>query len=565
MAFRRKKYSEKHEIAPDEIFLDSKNLPDFNVDQFEGRIEKSISKQAVFFLGASFLLLGVIFLGRLVDLQIVSGASYAERSENNRLKHIPIFSERGVVFDRNGKELAWNIPGDDDFSKRAYIDRPGFAHVLGYINYPQKDNSGFYYQTEFVGKDGVEGTYNEVLSGEDGVKIVEVDVFGKKQSESLIYVPRDGNSITLTIDAGVQEELSRSISGLAKEVGFDGGAGVVMDVQTGEILAITSVPEYDSNVLSEGEDKNLIAKYILDEDKPFLNRSVSGLYTPGSTVKPFVGIGALNEGVITPNKEILSTGSISVQNPYFPDLETVFNDWKAHGLVNIKDALAVSSNVYFFEVGGGYGDQEGIGIANIERYVRMFGLGEKTNIDLPGEVDGIIPNPKWKAEVFDGDEWRVGDTYNTAIGQYGFQVTPIQLARAVASIAGDGNVVQPHTLLNISNAATYSDNFMVGAIDVDKNHFSVVKEGMRQGVTNGIAQVLNVPYVKVAAKTGTAEVGSAKKYANSWITGFFPYDNPKYAFAVVMEKGPRDNLKGAVFVMRSLLDWMAENTPEYLK
>jgi len=565
MRFGRKKYSKQYEIAPDEIFLDSKNLPNFDVDQFEGRMERSISKQAISFLSVFFILISFIFIGRVANLQIVEGSFYRDRSENNRLKHIPIFSERGVVFDRKNKELAWNIPGDNDFSKRKYIKEPGFAHILGYTNSPKKDSSGFYYQTKFIGKDGVEKIYDNVLSGKNGVKIVEVDVFGKKQSESLIFPPKDGNSVTLTIDSRIQKELSMSISSLAKEIGFNGGGGILMNIQTGEIIAITSVPEFDSNVLSEGEDNGLIAKYILDKNKPFLNRVISGLYTPGSTVKPFIGIAALNEGVITPDKKILSTGSISVQNPYFPDLKTVFNDWKAHGLVNIRDALAVSSNVYFFEVGGGYKDQKGIGIANIEKYARLFGLGEKTGIDLPGEIDGIIPNPEWKKKIFNGDDWRIGDTYNTAIGQYGFQITPIQLVRGIASIASDGKIVQPHILLKINNVPVHENNSTIGAIDIDKENFEVIKSGMRQGVTNGISRVLDLRYVKIAAKTGTAEVGTAKKYANSWITGFFPYDNPKYAFAVVMEKGPRNNLKGSIFVMRSLFDWMKKNTPEYFK
>jgi len=275
-------------------------------------------------------------------------------------------------------------------------------------------------------------------------------------------------------------------------------------------------------------------------------------------VKPYVAVGALNEHLITPEKKILSTGSITIKNPYNPELSSVFNDWKAHGLVNVKDALAVSSNVYFYEVGGGFENQKGLGITLLEKYIRAFGIGEKTNIIGIDDVDGVVPNPKWKADNFDGEEWRLGDTYHTAIGQYGFQVTPIQMARAVAAVANDGILVTPKLTID---QKTDSKNL---SIDVDKNVMRVVRDGMRQGVTSGIAQGLNLSYVKVAAKTGTAELGSRKQYVNSWITGFFPYDNPRYSFAVVMEKGPQSNLTGAVFVMRNLFEWMKLEAPEYL-
>ena len=161
--------------------------------------------------------------------------------------------------------------------------------------------------------------------------------------------------------------------------------------------------------------------------------------------------------------------------------------------------------------------------------------------------------------MFSGDPWRIGDTYNTAIGQYGFQVTPIQMARAVAGIANNGRLVTPKIDINTK---TKIENI---SINIDQDYIDVVKEGMRLSVTDGIASGIFLPYVNVAAKTGTAELGSSKKLVNSWITGFFPYDNPRYSFAVVMERGPRSNLIGALFVMRNLFEWMSLEVPEYLK
>lgn len=554
----RKKRFWNHEIAPDEIFLDSSNLPNFDVYQFEGRLEKPISKKTVIYLGLFFLIVWIVFIGRVGVLQVIKGQAFALRSENNRLQDSPIFSERGVIYDRNETELAWNIPGDDVFSNRSYINKLGFAHILGFIGYPAKDKKGVYYQKEFIGKDGLEYFYNKELTGENGRKIIETDALLNVRSESVIKSPQDGKSITLSIDAEVQNKLYEFMESLAKDKDFSGGAGVIMDVNTGELLAITSFPEYSPNILSDGKDSFAIRKFQNDKRTPFLNRAVSGLYTPGSTVKPFMALGALNEKIIDPNKKILSTGSISIQNPYFPDLKSVFTDWKAHGWVSMYDALAVSSNVYFYEIGGGFEGQKGLGIDNIGKYVKMFGLGLLTGIDLPGDTEGIIPNPKWKKENFNGEPWRLGDTYNTSIGQYGFQVTPLQLVRGISAIANGGKLITPRVIKNSKIKYTVIES-------ISKDDFKVVTTGMRQAVTNGTAKGLNIPQVQVAAKTGTAEVGISKKRVNSWIVGFFPYENPRFAFTIVMEKGPRENTIGGLYVMRELLEWMAVNTPEYLK
>jgi penicillin-binding protein 2 len=291
-----------------------------------------------------------------------------------------------------------------------------------------------------------------------------------------------------------------------------------------------------------------------------MDRVISGLYTPGSIVKPFLAIAALTEQIIDPYKKILSTGSISIPNPYFPEKESVFKDWKVHGWVDMKQALAVSSDVYFYAIGGGFKDQKGLGITNIEKYTRLFGIGEKTGVDLPDETTGVIPNPEWKIKNFAGDPWRIGNTYHTAIGQYGFQVTPLEITRATAAIANYGTLVTPHLLLGDT-----SKEMRISKIDINKNYFDIVHEGMRQGVLGGTSILLNVPYVNIASKTGTAQLGIAKNKVNSWIVGFFPYENPKYAFTIMMEAGPSTNSVGATSVMRQLLDWMSINTPEYFK
>jgi penicillin-binding protein 2 len=552
--FKTRNYDD---IAPDEIFLDSSNLPKFDVSQFEGRIVKSISRTSIYLLGCLFVAVIGVFLWQVGVLQIQKGAIYAAQSENNRLSHTHLFSGRGIISDRNSILLAWNVPSEQhDFALRSYIATSGFAHVLGYVKYPQADSSGVYYETKYLGDAGVEKTYNNILNGKNGLKIVETDALMNIQSESVIELPKNGEDITLTIDARVQAKLSELTQDLSSEKGFTGGAGILMDINTGGIIALVSYPEYDPNILVGGSNDEVIVGYSTDKGEPYFNRGVSGQYTPGSIVKPFVAIGALSEGVVTPEKKILSTGSISIPNRWNPELGTVFKDWKAHGWVDIKDALAMSSNVYFYEVGGGFEDQRGIGIKNIEKYMRMFGIGEFSGIDIPGEEDGTIPNPKWKEENFEGEPWRIGDTYHTAIGQYGFQVTPVQMVRAVAAIASGGVLVTPHVETQKSEIKKITG--------IDEQYFNVVKAGMRQAVTAGTAAGLNVPQVKIAAKTGTAEIGISKSKVNSWIIGFFPYDDPKYAFVVMMEKGPRENTIGALFVMRQLLDWLPIGAPEYL-
>src|SRR3989344_2942244 len=359
------------EIDPDEIFIDSSNLPKFDTYQFEGRFERPISARTIITLSIIFALLGGASFGRLWLLQIKRGEAYGVRSENNRLRFTDIFANRGVIFDRNGVVLASNKENTTggEFALRTYANIDGIGNLVGYLKYPTKDAYGFYYRRNFVGQDGIEGTYNDVLSGTNGLKIVETDARGKVQSESVSRTPVDGANLTLTIDSRIQSELYKIIEDHARAREFSGGAAVLMDVRNGELLALVSFPEFNSSLMTEG-DSDTLKKYLSDKNTPFLNRPISGLYTPGSIVKPILALAALKEGIIDQNKQILSTGSLTVPNPYFPDKASIFMDWKAHGYVDMRRAIAVSSNVYFYEVGGGFGDQKGLGIERIEKYVR---------------------------------------------------------------------------------------------------------------------------------------------------------------------------------------------------
>src|SRR3989344_3494095 len=556
---RRKTPARFLEIAPDEVLLDARNLPELDQDQFEGRFKKPLSHTALLAIGILVASLAVFFGARLWVLQVTHGEAYALRGENNRLNHTIIFSDRGVIFDRNRMPLAWNVvnPTDPDFSLRAYKSIPGISGLLGYIKYPSRDSSGFYYREDFVGKEGIELFFDDVLRGKHGRKLVETNALGEVQSQSVANPPQAGKELVLTIDARIQSEFYRLMEDLAGRVGFSGGAAVLMDVETGGVVASVSYPEYDSNILTDGKDDVAIENFLTQKNNPFLNRGRDGLYTPGSIVKPFIALGALEENIIDPKKNILSTGSISIPNPFVPGTFTVFKDWKAHGYVDMREAIAVSSDVYFYTIGGGYEDQNGLGISLIEKYMRSFGFGQTLPNTFFSGKEGVIPSPEWKKKNFNGEAWTIGNTYHTAIGQYGFQVAPIQMARAIAAITDEGTLVVPTLLLDAEHQTERQ------LLPFTAEHFKVVKEGMRMGVMEGTVKALDVPYVSVAGKTGTAELGAAKQYVNSWVVGFFPYEKPRYAFTVLMEKGPISKTTGASSVMRGMLDWLHTNAPEY--
>lgn len=553
MARRHNKYED---IAPDEIFLDSSNLPEFDKHQFEGRIEKPISKRTIYVTGGFFALIGLVFLLRLGYIEIMRGNFYEHISENNSLHNSLLFSERGVISDRNGTLLAWNKedPSQTEYSLRAYDSTPGISGLLGYVKYPKKDKNGFYYNTEYSGADGVEKYYDQSLTGTDGLKIAETDALGNILSESTIQPPTPGKNLTLSIDETLQTSMYDAIKQTATQVGYQGGAGVIMDINTGEVVTSVSYPEYDSGVMTSGQDVATINSYINNKGNAFLDRVTSGLYAPGSILKPFLALAALAEHIISPDKQIESTGQIEVPNPYQPGQVTVFKDWRVNGWTDMKQAIAVSSDVYFYYIGGGFGSQIGLGISSIDKYVKMFGFGTAIPNSFFSGKDGNIPSPEWKEANFDGDPWRIGDTYHTTIGQYGFQVTPIQAVRAVAALANDGTLLTPTLLLNDKDALAQAKHVAI----TDKADYETIKEGMRMTVTEGTGQAVSVPYVQIAAKTGTAQVGVNNEFINSWIVGFFPYDHPKYAFVLLMDRGPYTTTVGAPPTMRLFLDMVEQ-------
>ncbi len=570
----RARRAASHEIDPEDVFLDSQNLSSLNLDQMEGQLERPLGKHVFYLIVVGVFLLVGAYSYRLFSMQIVHGESYASKADNNHLKKIPLFALRGTVSDRNGELLAWNTLGNyiykdtkssstekvsiDDIPMRVYTESKGFSHLLGYVSYPKRDASGVFWQDEYLGKDGVEKEYQSVLQGTSGERVIAINALHQIEAQNVVVYPTHGANLQLSVDKNIQKKLYSGIEDLANKAGFVSGAGVIMDVRSGEILAITSYPEYDNNMMTNAktkEENKKISADLLDKRRKFLNRAVSGLFTPGSTVKVYVALAALMEKVITPEQNIYSSGKLVIKNKYGgPD--TVFKDWKAHGYTDMRKALEESSDEYFYQVGGGYKDQKGLGIDRINKYAAMFGFGTTTGIDLPGEEHGTIPSPAWKKKVF-GEDWLVGNTYHTSIGQYGFQLTALELVRGVASIANGGYLVTPHVLKGMVTSSS--------SLDLPQKDLKVIQEGMYRVVhgANGTGKPLDVGGIEIAAKSGTAELGVSKELVNSLITGYFPYDDPKYAFVVVMEKANRHNTFGAAHAMKDTLRYIRDET-DYL-
>lgn len=564
MNFRRKKQYRDYDINPDEIFMDTMNVSNLDQQQFEGVIEQRIPKKTLSLAIGVTILVGIIFGIQLFKLQIVQGEAFSQQAESNRLNNQPIFAERGIIYDRNLQELAWNIKKDNQpYLSRAYIPEPGYGHLLGYVNYPEKDDNGNYWRHSIEGQDGLEEEYNDVLKGENGAQLYEVNALGERISQQFLRQPQPGQNLVTTIDARLQGPLFSAIKKQAEEAQFQGGAGVIMNVNTGALLAFTSYPEYDPYILAKGTEKETIQGFFNDPAKPFLNRVTSGLYSPGSTVKPFLALAALNEGLITDQTRIISTGRIVIPNPYNLSKPSIFRDWRpeGHGLTDVYHAIADSVNTFFYAIGGGYENQEGLGIARINEYLSNFGIAQTTGIDFESEATGVIPNPEWKDEHFADGTWRLGDTYNTSIGQFGFQVTPIQMARSFALIANSGKLFTPFLI------ADTEPSYITPVEGISLKHFQVIRRAMRQTVTEGTAALLYIPEVTIAAKTGTAQVGRNNEYKNSWAVGFFPYEKPQYSFALVMERAPNTeaNNGSAARAFKDFLTTVTEQSPEFWK
>jgi penicillin-binding protein 2 len=381
---------------------------------------------------------------------------------------------------------------------------------------------------------------------------IETNAVGKTVSETKADFPLKGKDLHLTIDSDIQKTMYASIRRASEESGYTGGVGLIVDVRDGSILSAVTYPDFDANIMTVATDTAAIQKYLTDSRSVFLHRYTSGLYAPGSIVKPVFALAALNEKIISPREKILSTGSLSVPNPYNKDKPTIFKDWKAHGYTDVREAIAVSSDVYFYTVGGGVPGQVGLGISKLRDYAKAFAMDNTLEGTFFSSKKGIIPDPEWKKRVFKGDDWRLGDTYNSSIGQYGFQMTPIQALSMTTLLALEGKSLPAFRVAKSEPVREIPVDTKL--TDVGSDIYTEIHEGMRLTVTAGTAQGLNIDGLKIAGKTGTAQLGIGNSHINSWFMGFWPYTDPKYAIVYMLEKAPSSATHGAAFYLRNMFE-----------
>ncbi len=439
---------------------------------------------------------------------------------------------------------------------RNYIFGQNFAHVLGYmgrINKGELEYSVDYSLNDYIGKTGLEKSYEDFLRGTPGKMEAIKNAVGVNKGEKIILQPISGKSLVLNVDSDLQQKVYEALEKSIKNIGAKRGAAVAMNPKTGAVLALVSYPSYDDNLFSKGISKTDYSNIANDESQPLFNRAVSAQYPIGSIIKPLEASAVLQEKIISPAKLINDPGYILIHSKYDPEVVYKFGGVAPHGLVDMKKAIAVSSNIYFYTVGGGYGDQQGLGPTKIKKYLELFGWGNKTGIDLPSEFQGFIPTPSWKQRT-KKESWWDGDTYNLSIGQSDLMVTPLQVASAYSAIANNGTLYKPQIVNKIIGAKEFKPE-IIRQNFIDPVNLQIVREGMRDAVQKsyGSSYYLNDLPVQVASKTGTAETSKAGRF-NTWTSAFAPYDNPEIVLTVTIEDV--QGLRSATLpVARDVLQW----------
>ncbi len=443
----------------------------------------------------------------------------------------------------------------DDF-EREYPEGEVFAHLLGYTGAGESN--------EIIGKAGIELEYDGLIRGEDGRFVFYEDALGKALDQKVIKGPSSSPPLETAIDAEFTVYFHRRLQEGLRALGRTSGAGIALNPQTGEILALVSSPSFDSNVFVKRGLSRERMLVLNDEREPLFNRAVSGVYSPGSTIKPLVALSALKEGVLNPKTEIFSAGSLAIPNPYYPDKPSIFLDWKPHGWVDLHAALARSSNIYFYLTAGGLprsltsqgltrGDFNfsGLGIKKLRNYWKLLGFGAPTGLDLPFESGGFLPDVEEK-ELRTGQPWRLGDTYNVAIGQGDLQITPIQLISFIASLGNGGKIYRPFVKYGTAPEILidYSD---WGEI------IREVQIGLEEAVSApyGSAHLLSDLPIKVAGKTGTPQIANNLK-TNALFIGYAPAEDPEIAILVLIENA-REGSLNALPIAKDVFRWYYEN------
>lgn len=584
------------ELEPQEILLDALVAKNQETGPSSYQLEVPLRRKAIIGFWFCFIFAMIAIIARAFQFQIANHNELSEMAQRNKFISSTVKAQRGVIYDNDYKQLVFNkstfnlvadkaklerenenpdqlidnltkllgmnsseikeiIKEDDEnevvVSKdldyqtllifessssqfqgfkiknetiRDYKDSYSMSHLLGYFRKTGQSS-------------GLENLYSSYLAAKPGELLYERDANGDITSEKIMSLPESGKSLVLYLDSGLQDILYRSLKIKLKDVGAFKGAAIAMDPKTGGILAMVSLPSYDNNMFAGEISVKDWEKLENDKSNPLLNRAISSKYPTGSTIKPLIAAAALQEHIITPNTTVNCTGRIVVDNPWDKENPYVFNDWATHGVVNVKSAIAESCNVFFFTAGAGYKSFKGLGVTKIKEYLDKFGWESITGIDLPGEISGFVPDPEWKKERYD-TIWYPGDTYNLSIGQGYLAATPLEVVTSFAAIANGGKLLKPQIVKEIVDenkkmieefqSEVVKNNF------IDSDNLQIVRQGMREAVTYGSSVTLNSLPVKVASKTGTAEIGK-KNYYHNWVTAFAPYDDPEIVITVIAE------------------------------
>lgn len=602
-------------IEPEEILLEN------NV-QGAKRLEFSLERRFIFlFFG---LILGFIFLALFLVLkfQFFSQDIYAKQAEENSLRRIFVEAPRGIILDRFGKILAENETyfevvfvkesasanieneleivsrifnlekselqqkisrGQFSLIQKASVDKaiefkanesllPSFkiigryarsypygeslSHVIGYTALVTQEDLEFdpdLFVDETIGKSGVELEYDKYLRGRKGKLDYFVNVKNDLISKTESSYFEAGNNLRLTIDIELQEKIYQVFSDSVKDQ-KSGAVAVAINPQNGEILSLVSYPGFDfAN-----------SKTLLSKANPFFNRVLNGEYSPGSTIKPFVALAALEEKIIDPLRKISDEGGrIVVENQYFPDRPYIFRDWTIHGEEDMESAIADSCNVYFYTIGGGHGGIKGLGVEKINEYLRRYGWGEKTGVDFGSEKSGFLPTPQWKKDNFK-DDWRIGDTYLYSIGQGYVRSTPIQLTSSYQLFANRGKIFKPYLVSSIDKADDNENIFLAQKeiqkeLQIDQSFFDVINNGMERTAIDGSAagRLSDLPF-PVIGKTGSIQTSGSLTETNAAFISFIPKDNPEFLLLVLVESGGSGGAT-AVPLAKQILYWYWEN------
>ncbi|HUL13499.1 MAG TPA: penicillin-binding protein 2 [Methylococcaceae bacterium] len=568
---------------------------------------------------ASVLFVGLATVGlavRLVYLQVVGYQHYATLSHENRVKISPLPPTRGMIFDRNGEVLADNIPtyslelipeqvpnmgktlaelkallnlSDEEIQRfnslrsrhkgfdsiplrlqlseeeiaRFAVKMPHFtgveirarllrtypygqltSHVVGYVGRIseaelQNLDPSVYSGTYHIGKSGIEKTYETVLHGKTGYEEIETNVQGRSINVLGETEPLAGADLHLTLDIQLQKTAYDAL-------GEYNGAVVALEPATGHVLALVSKPSFDPNPFIQGIRRADYDALQASPERPLYNRALRGGYPPGSTVKPFMALAGLELGQMSSSRRVFCPGYFRL-----PNVEHKYRDWRktGHGTVDMKSAITQSCDVYFYTLA------QQLGIERMHDYLRQFGFGEKSGVDLDGEKSGLYPSQEWKRK-HRKQTWYPGETLIAGIGQGYVQATPIQLARATAILANRGKIIEPRVVESMKAPNDVENPHPVresGTVRIDPANWKTVVDAMvdvvhsPQGTAKGIAPGL--PYL-VAGKTGTAQVFTVRQDQeykkmrvqdtlkdHAWFIAFAPADNPRIAIAVIAENG----------------------------